>query len=120
MNLDSAKMQVQAVVAKVKSMLSKEVVIAAVVGFVLGMAIGNASAAPIAVGGNETIQVTIYDEPCKLAGAPKNLTNRATWKEAGKITEGCVAPFGPVVGGYFADKTMVVMPSASFRPVSEI
>lgn len=109
--------------------LNREVMAQRTTAFILGVLLGAgitytpaAHAGPIAVLMEQGLEIMIYSEACKLAGAPKNLTNRATWKEKGKTYEGCVAPFGggAIVGGYFADGTMAVIPAAAFSAVKEL
>ena len=80
------------------------------------MAIG---AAPMAQTVTEDgAKIVLTDEDCKLE-AVKNLKHRATWTEKGKVYEGCygVHPAG-VMLGYFADKTVVLIPLQVFTKVS--
>lgn len=62
-------------------------------------------------------KIVLTDEECRL-DAVKNLKHRATWTENGKVYEGCygVHPAG-VVLGYFADKTVVMIPVQTFTQV---
>lgn len=76
-------------------------------------------AKPIAVASAENINVILTDEPCKLI-AVTNLTKRATWTEAGKVTEGCWAahPSGLVLF-YFSDLTVTAIPAEPFQKVTQ-
>lgn len=76
-------------------------------------------AKPIASAGADGINVTLTDEPCKLV-AVTNLQRRATWTEAGRVTEGCwsVHPAGMVLF-YFADLTVTLIPAEMFQKVSD-
>lgn len=62
--------------------------------------------------------ITLHSEDCRLK-AVENLKLRATWLEEGKIVEGCYGghPAFPLVIFYFADKTVVVLPSEIFQRV---
>lgn len=65
-------------------------------------------------------KIVLTNEPCKLE-AVTNLKHRATWHEKGKVYEGCygVHPAG-VVLGYFADKTVVMIPVQVFTKVTGV
>ena len=75
--------------------------------------VGQGRAAPVAEAGGEGVRVLLTDEPCALP-AVANLKNRATWTEAGKVTEGCWAAGRGLVMLYFADKTVVAVPAQAF------
>ena len=79
----------------------------------------NVNAKPIAAASAENITVTLTDEPCKLIEV-SNLQRRATWTEAGRVSEGCWAPhpMGMVLL-YFADRTVVMIPSEMFQKLGE-
>ena len=79
----------------------------------------SASAAPVAVGGDGDIKVTLTDEKCRLP-AVVNLPYRVTWDEKGKTVEGCYGPtqFRGLLMFYFADKTAMPMPMSAFQPVT--
>lgn len=64
----------------------------------------------------EGVKVTVYsDEKCKLTQVT-NLPLRATWTERGLTHEGCagIDPRAGLVVCYWADKTVVVIPSHNF------
>jgi hypothetical protein len=78
-----------------------------------------AYAGPLFQAEAEGVKIVVYDEPCKLA-VVTNLKYRATWQEKGKTYEGCVGghPHFPVIMGYFADRTVVVLPTEMFVRVT--
>ena len=79
-----------------------------------------ANAAPLVSASQDGKVVTLTDEPCTLP-AVANLPYRVTWTEKGVITEGCYGIMGgQIVLGYFADRTVVALPLAMFRQVSEV
>ena len=63
--------------------------------------------------------MTQYDEPCALA-AVVNLSQRVTWAQNGKIIEGCYADANGLTACYFADRTVVVIPSHFFVPLPRV
>lgn len=70
---------------------------------------------------NQGIVITLFDDPCKLTKHVTNLPYRATWTENGKTSEGCAGVRGPVVVLFFeSDKTVGVIPSQAFSPVSGV
>lgn len=76
-------------------------------------------AAPVALAVDGPVSVTLYDEPCTVDVS--NLKLRAVWTEAGKTFEGCYGVFGrAVVGAYFSDKSVVVLPVQMFQPAKDI
>ena len=79
----------------------------------------NAHAIPLFQAEAEGIKIVLTDEDCRLP-AVSNLPKRATWHEKGKVFEGCFGahPMFPVIMGYFADKTVVVLPVEMFTRVS--
>jgi hypothetical protein len=81
----------------------------------------NANADPIYRATADGIVITLTNEDCKLP-AVSNLKKRATWTEKGKTFEGCWGghPAFPIVMGYFADKTVVVLPVEAFAPVTGV
>lgn len=78
-----------------------ELLLAAVIGFT-------------EVGG---VTVRLTDEPCALE-AVTNMPNRATWTEAGVVTEGCFGIQGTLLLAYWADKTVTALPVRAFQRVS--
>jgi hypothetical protein len=86
---------------------------------VLGGVATGAYATPLFQAEAEGVKIVVYDEPCKI-DAVANLKYRATWHEKGKVFEGCVGghPQFPIVMGYFADKTVVVLPAEMFVKVT--
>ena len=93
-------------------------IIVAMLILVAGLALyaGNVFAEAAFQGTGQGVTITVFNEPCKL-DAVTNLPFRATWEENGKVTEGCVAPRpdAGVVVGYFADKTIALMPIQMFK-----
>lgn len=71
-------------------------------------------AAPLAVAVDESVTVTLHDEPCALP-AVSNLPHRATWVEKGATHEGCWGSNGQIVMAYFADRSVVAIPLRSFQ-----
>lgn len=76
-------------------------------------------AAPIAeaVAGDGSVKVILTDEPCALS-AIVNLGKRVTWAERGGVIEGCYGIGNGLVLCYFADRTVVAIPSSVFNRVS--
>lgn len=67
------------------------------------------------------VVITLYTEDCALTNVVTNLPKRATWKEGGKVYEGCVGvqPQAGVAMLYFAgDKTVAVVPLQLFARVT--
>lgn len=65
------------------------------------------------------ISVVLHDEPCTVAGSPKNLRWRGTWVEDGKVYEGCWGFFpNDIVVMYFDDGTATAIPAQLFRQAS--
>ena len=66
----------------------------------------------------QNVRIVLTDEACSLKEVT-NLPYRATWTQDGKTIEGCVGAFG---GGflafYFADKTVAIVPSRVFVPLT--
>ena len=92
----------------------KELLAAFLIAASLILYVGQGRAAPVAeAGGDGGVIVQLTDEPCALP-AVANLKNRATWTEAGKVTEGCWAAGRGLVMLYFADKTVVAVPAQAF------
>jgi hypothetical protein len=89
--------------------------------FILGglMVYGTAKAEPRYTASVQGVQITLYDEPCKL-DAVANLPHRATWTEQGKTFEGCFHFFEHVglIVAYFADKSVAPMPPQIFKPLT--
>jgi hypothetical protein len=78
-----------------------------------------ANAEPMAVAVKGNVRVTVYDEPCALVNEVTNLPRRATWDEGSEHYEGCFGTFpNGVLGFYFTDKTVAVVPRSDFRPVT--
>ena len=65
------------------------------------------------------IRIELTDEPCKLT-AVTNTPRRATWTERGKTTEGCWGVMSGMVGAYFDDRTIAVMPKEAFVKVRSL
>lgn len=89
----------------------------AVILFFAGVgAVFKAHAEAVFAGEGQGVKIVVYDEPCKLTEV-SNLPYRATWEENGKVTEGCIAPRpdAGVAVGYFADKTVALMPLQMFK-----
>lgn len=80
-------------------------------------ATGIVRAAPIAEAGGNGVKVMLYDEPCALA-AVVNLAKRGTWTQAGTVIEGCWAVSNGLVLCYWADRTIIAIPSSVFTRVS--
>ena len=101
--------------------IANKVLFALVVGLFLAMAMAPVFAEPVFQGQGQGVTITIYNEPCKLE-AVSNLPFRATWEEKGKVTEGCIAP-RPEVGvvvGYFADRSIALMPIEMFQRLTGV
>jgi len=87
--------------------------------FLASLAALQAQAAPLLQAGGAGVTLTLYDEPCTLTGLVRNLPGRVTWTTAAKhVYEGCYAinVFG-IVSMFFADLTVLGLPSEAFRPV---
>ena len=82
---------------------------------------GGADAAPVARGGNDKIEVTLFNDKCRLTSVV-DLPYRAVWKEGGKSFEGCFGPtqFNGLIVLYFDDRSIALMPMQAFKPVREI
>jgi len=85
-------------------------------GLLLLVHFTNAYAEPIYEASVQGIRIVVYKEKCKLE-AITNLPWRAVWFQNGQETEGCIGAKDDlgVVVGYFADKTIVVLPTDLFR-----
>jgi hypothetical protein len=92
------------------------IIVVLLLGLALAAATYNAYAEAVFQGQGQGVTITVYNEPCKLTDVT-NLPYRATWEENGKVTEGCIAPRpdAGVVVGYFADKTVALMPLQMFK-----
>lgn len=79
-----------------------------------------AAAEPIAEAtARNGVRVTLYEEPCALA-AVVNLPRRATWTQNGQVIEGCYGDSNGIIACYFADRTVVLIPSRFFIPLPKI
>lgn len=78
------------------------------------LCIGVAYAEPIAVFSQGQLFVTLTNEPCALP-AVINLPNRAVWIEKGETIEGCWRHSETFIMFYFADKTVLPLPTRAFR-----
>ena len=98
-----------------------KIIFAITVGFLLAAAIAPAFAEPLFRGEGQGVVITLFNEPCRL-DAVTNLPYRITWEEKGKTVEGCFAPRedAGVVVGYFADKTVALMPVQMFVKVTGV
>ena len=76
-------------------------------------------AAPVATAGDDSVVVTLTDEPCALP-AVANLKLRATWTEKGVTHEGCFAVSQGLAMFYFADRTVVAIPVQAFTRVTGV
>lgn len=96
--------------------ITNKIIFVILVGLFLAAAISPAFAEAVFQGQGQGVTITVYNEPCKLTDVT-NLPYRATWEENGKVTEGCIAPRpdAGVVVGYFADKTVALMPLQMFK-----
>jgi hypothetical protein len=66
------------------------------------------------------VRVVLTNEPCKLTSVT-NLPYRSTWTEHGKTIEGCFGMFGnQMVGFYFEDKSVAVIPARAFSRLSGV
>ena len=67
------------------------------------------------------ITVLFYNEPCALKQVT-NLPLRATWRQNGKVVEGCFGAFleAGAVGAFFNDGTVVVIPASCIGRVQAI
>ena len=75
-----------------------------------------AYADPLARAEQGNVQITVYSEPCKLKEV-SNLPGRATWKESGKVYEGCFAvnpELGVAVFYFLEDKSVAAVPLQMF------
>lgn len=88
------------------------------VGLLLLAFLGSAHAEPMFRAEGDNTVITLHSEACALE-AVANLPRRATWLEGGKTIEGCWQnhPFGLVIL-YFADKTVVLVPTQAFTQVT--
>ena len=77
-------------------------------------------AATVAEADGGDVKITLTDEPCALMAMVSNLRNRATWTEAGKVTEGCWATGRGLVMLFFADRSVVTVPAQAFHRVSGV
>jgi hypothetical protein len=68
------------------------------------------------------IVVALFKDPCRLKNKITNLPLRATWTSRGKTLEGCFGTFDEsnMIGAYFEDLTMIVIPMAAAQPATEI
>jgi hypothetical protein len=80
---------------------------------------GKVFAEPFIAAEQNGVRIAVYTEPCVLKEVT-NLQRRATWTENGKVIEGCAGYFPQIelVLFYFADKTVVPVPSSFFQKVS--
>lgn len=76
-------------------------------------------AEPIAYATQDSVRVTLHSGPCTLTGV-KNLPLRATWANGDARFEGCFGSFGPVLGFYFDDNTVAVVPLSAFRKLEAL
>jgi hypothetical protein len=67
------------------------------------------------------VKITLHDDKCALP-AVANLGRKATWEERGKTFDGCWGghPQFPVLIFYFADKTVVIVPTEMFKKVTGV
>ena len=79
-----------------------------------------AEAADIAIAQTDKFTVIVTDEPCRLGTLVTNLPLRATWKSADGSFEGCWGTWGTVLGFYFDDRTVGLLPTTAFRKVTDI
>ena len=91
------------------------------VGFLLLLAVLPAKAGALYKTDQEGFSITLYSDPCEMREVT-NLKWRAMWIEDGKKIEGCWAPWQPfgVIGAYFADKTVAVIPIEVFEKVQGV
>lgn len=80
------------------------------------LCIGLAYAEPTHVVRQGDLVLTLTDEPCALS-AVINLPYRAVWLEKGQIIEGCYGRRGDTLMFYFADLTVIDLPTRAFRRV---
>lgn len=81
-----------------------------------------ANAAAVAVATQGDVVVTVFDEPCAVAGV-SNLPLRAAWVDGAGAVEGCVAVFvdAGVAAAYFpADGSIAIIPLSHFRAASGV
>lgn len=78
-----------------------------------------AIADPLYIAKHEDTVVVLYSTPCKLDSV-SNLKRRATWQDKNGSHEGCwgSSPQMGLVILYFADKTVVAMPTQFFEKAS--
>jgi len=77
-------------------------------------------AQPLAVFSDEKgVTVTLTDEDCKLKHLVQ-LPYRATWKEPGKVFEGCYGVRPGMIISYWEDKSIAILPMGAFRPASHV
>ena len=90
------------------------------VALIAGLLIsGNAKAEPMYVAEAGDAVITLYSEPCALAQVA-NLPRRATWREKGKVYEGCWSArqdIGLVIL-YFDDRNIGLAPMQAFQKVT--
>ena len=71
----------------------------------------------VAVAVHKNIVISLTDERCALT-AVKMLPDRVTWRESGKVFEGCAGGHPSwLIVMYFNDGTIVLLPPAAFKPV---
>ena len=83
----------------------------------------SAYAEPVARATAGGIQITVYNEPCKLKDQVSNLPHRATWLENGRTFEGCVGPnieLGVAIFYFKEDKSVAAVPLQMFAPVTGV
>ena len=83
----------------------------------------SAYAEPIARAEQGPVQITVYSEPCKLSAQVSNLPGRATWKEGGKVFEGCFAvnlELGVAVFYFLEDKSVAAVPLQMFVKITGV
>jgi len=83
---------------------------------------GKVFAEPIAAANAGGVTITVYKEKCTHVDSITNLPNRATWKEDGKVYDGCVGviPQLGVAMFWFSDKTIAVVPLDMFQAVTGV
>ena len=67
--------------------------------------------------GSDGVRVVAYSDACALRDVITNLPKRATWHDGSKVYEGCFGATNGLVIFYFADKTVVVLPTQAFTRV---
>jgi hypothetical protein len=73
-------------------------------------------AKPVAHLSEQGLQVTLYDEPCKL---DVKLQYRVVWKDKEKTYEGCWGVMQGIVVAMFDDKSIALFPGQAFRAMTE-